>query len=142
MPFTVSRTKVSATVTSEGNSLGGNTPALATISHSPSTTTNGNALRAIARQRALGFDGAAIPPVSAATSAMGEDKAIQQSRTSDLGSGPSTRHAWLRSSNRRAARLTLRTTSKPQGGHCNVSRHQGHRSADHHHRLASARELV
>ena len=37
----VRKTKASATVTSEGNSFGGNTPARATISHIPNTTMKG-----------------------------------------------------------------------------------------------------
>src|SRR3954469_19006999 len=89
MPLAVSRTKVSATVTRDGNSFGGNTPARATISHRPSTTTNGNVLRAITRQRAFGFEGAATAPVLVAISAMGEDRAIFGGWTRVLGNGPS-----------------------------------------------------
>ena len=48
----VRETNASATVTSEGNSFGGNMPARATISHIANTTTKGKALRAITRQRA------------------------------------------------------------------------------------------
>ena len=66
------QTDFSATVTKDGNSLGGNTPARATISQRPSTTTNGKALRAIARQRAFSFAAgfAAMVPGAAVTSAM------------------------------------------------------------------------
>src|SRR5260221_11746468 len=83
MPFMVSRMKASATVTSDGNSFGGNTPASATISHRPSTTTNGNALRAITRQRAFSLDAAERGRVSAAISAMRDNRAILRTPTSD-----------------------------------------------------------
>ena len=51
MPETVSWTKESATSSNVGNSRCGNTPAQATISQMVPTTANGNALRAIRRQR-------------------------------------------------------------------------------------------
>ena len=75
-------TKASATVTSEGNSFGGNTPARATISHSANTTMKGNALRQITRQRASSGARAARAarmPVSVVMSAMRQDSAIRRS---------------------------------------------------------------
>jgi len=65
------------------DSFGGNIPARATISQSPSTTTNGNTLRAITRQRAFSLD-AVRGRVSTAISAMGEHRAIFGRPTSDM----------------------------------------------------------
>ena len=50
-PETVRRTKAEATVSSDGNKRGGKICRRATISHTPPTTRNGNAVCAAARER-------------------------------------------------------------------------------------------
>ena len=51
MPLAVSRQNAAPTSTSDGNSLGGNTPSRAVISQATARTRNGNAVRAATRQR-------------------------------------------------------------------------------------------
>src|SRR5215471_21840888 len=58
MPVMVRLTKEAATSSSVGNSRRGNTPAQATISQIPPTTTKGKILRAISRRRSPPCEGA------------------------------------------------------------------------------------
>src|SRR5689334_18573314 len=142
MPRSVRLMKVSATVTSEGNSFGGNTPARATISHSPNTTMKGNAFRAITRQRASSgarVARAARMSVSVVMSAMRDNSAIRQRPTRlRLGNSPLVAATLFYS---RAPSPILSAQRKLREGF-HVPRHQGHHSADDDHRLAAAAELV
>src|SRR4051812_36824915 len=90
MPLMVRLMKAPATSTSEGNSFGGNTPLRAVISHSANTTMNGNAFRAIARQRALSGDAGAAKGW-AVISAMRKHSAIYQRATTSLRPHPEER---------------------------------------------------